>query len=464
MRLPWSVHTNDAVLADLADGRGYRESLSEPDRRHLDSCIRCQHLLEGHRRAAALLSRPGLSQPLPAVSPSQFGVTQIGAVSIAAVVVLALALAWRGSPNSTGTISPLITFGPSPTSSLANASPSATGAPESIDATAFDRLAWSPDGSRLAVVSPEAGVQILSSDGTLISTLSAPGFNIGWADPGHLVVDGTDPSLAPNPQSEQARIYSASGQLLETLEGRYLDVLGSGHGAAALVVAPADPTTAASRYAIWRDGTIGASASGSPLSWSHDGAMLVVLHPSTSPNTGSSRTGTAEIMQLDGKNHALAAAQVVVGIDPVFSPDDHYVAVCADAPPSAACQVEIADLATDKVRVLPASADTSLAWMSDGRLAFSSNGRLMFGTATGQVRDGGSNADWVRGASNGSVAAGIDQGSEILVISGTGQTSVQLPGPLGFGPFWSPDGHVLALAYSEPGGLRQQLVLAAAGP
>lgn len=56
MKITSLAHVAEATLAELADGVVAEVQLSPPERRHLDTCDRCQALREGHRRAGQLLA------------------------------------------------------------------------------------------------------------------------------------------------------------------------------------------------------------------------------------------------------------------------------------------------------------------------------------------------------------------------------------------------------------------------
>ncbi|HEX8940864.1 MAG TPA: hypothetical protein VF763_11960 [Candidatus Limnocylindrales bacterium] len=243
--------------------------------------------------------------------------------------------------------------------------------------------------------------------------------------------------------------------------GRYWEAIGNGKGTVALTLAPADPSAAAGRYALWRAGKVGPIAEGSPIGWSADGTALVVAHPFRDParGPGAERAIWLEIVHpSEASRIELGGTITEAGIDPQFSPDGRQLAVCA-LQPTGECSPSIVRLEDEKATTLGSAADTSMAWINDGELAFTHEGRLLLASATGTVTDGGLEAGWVLQTGSGSVIVGSPQSPALAILTRGIRVRLELPGPLAFGPVASSDGRSLAAAYSESGGPRQRLVL-----
>jgi len=452
----------------IPETRIYELSGSAPtpapsEQAHLDACARCRGLVEGHRRAEAVLSGEWTDRPLRSgTEPSggigragpvrvgrlsvvrpggsrtaRRGLATYGAVAILIGVVVGAGLLQRrggGQPAASG----------SPTATLATpatpVTPAGTGVVARLPIGQYGSVAWSPDGAHL-LVSDDSGSHVYDRFGKLVSTF---GPSEGWLDAGHLI--GGDGYVADISTSHTSGPTSNSW------------VVANGHGSAAIIVAV--PGCTGDPLIDWyKNGQyVKAGEKVTPFGWSPDGRLVLLGHMDCSAQDAEMNgwKGPVDIVDF-ATRRVLATAPAVRGAM-AFNPSATRLAAESDG------NLEIVDIATGQVHTVPGA--RLLGWSDDDYVyCLTAAGNLTELGATSELPpSNGIVAEWAITSSIGmmldSDATGaavrvIGRGGKVTLdlssaglISERGQTSGYKVSSMQHSP-WSPDGRMLALESSD---------------
>ncbi len=247
-------------------------------------------------------------------------------------------------------------------------------------APAFGRIAWSPDGSTLAVIAhtgPTSELRLFDSAGHPRGTL--PGVGMAWVDATHVV------TLDPNGfRFDDLNLRSIDGQQVERLDAKLgqavTGVLGNGHGAVALSLdtGGVDPGPNARSW-IWSEATGMRPVQGAfPLAWSPDGRRIALLRELPEPSARiETPAGPADLVLAASAAPAVVEVRSYPALELIasvpastqtgrvaFNPDGASVAVGGAPFPQASA---LLDLRTGDVSVLHAGGEP-IDWLPDGRL------------------------------------------------------------------------------------------------
>ena len=446
-------HLTDGQLARIADQVGVT-SQSMDRRDHLANCAKCTRLLEGHRRARAMLLKADRNA-VPPTSVSfgaHVGTTSVfrlvGPIGVLVLVVgVALTLNRMGAgqatlPSSTDTSRPSVGLvSPSP------AAPSPrSGVWQVLTRSDAAGAEWSPDGKWLLVWDavpngPPAGRHVSLEDarGNVVRTISGE-------DAGML----STRSIAIWVDAHSFLIERGGINYLGTVEAAVLTpvsppafpagVVSNGHGALAYALTP--NLDSSSRFVVWTmTGGATPAQTGVPISWSRDGTELAVWHWSS--GSGTSASGWLQVLSWP-RLHSIGSRPDAEGAPfALFDPQGRYV---YDAG-------RILDLASGKTTTIALSTEVNTPiWNRASQLLFPSS-------PDGSVSayDAGGTRQSVTKGLGDSAASSADgsawafwfgsSGRPIQVIRNGTTESFDLPGVQAFpDPQVSPDGSGLVVA------------------
>ena len=399
-----------------------------------------------------------------------------GAVASPAPTTMASSSASAVSPSFAGPGGSILAPGPSPiTSPSLSVEPSASYPPGVIfEGAAFGgNVAWSPKGTRVAVLSEASGAapraSIIDLTGRVEDDFEA--FDFAWLDEDtYIATKGiNDPYGADAFATFTGSVGSAARP---SIPGNYWQIVAGPAGVVALKL----NETGSDRYVIWSRSGVSSPRDGVPVAFSPDGSLLGVVHypraccaglPSPEPTKAPGPT-TLDIVRTDTGKSVRVTGDVMwgYGLPVVFSPDGRTVAYRLDYATGPE-EVGILDIATGRVWALPGQADTSpdevLAWTDSTHLAVGSSNSVHTTPAGLKVTIKYWPADVTAMAvsSRGDVATTRKGSKEIVVDRGGQQRSLDLPGTFAaVGLTWSPDGSTLmAVCSSFDGGVPGQVVV-----
>ena len=466
-------HLRDERLSELA---GSAQGDATPrEQAHLAGCAECRSLLRGFGRVDAILAgpwvdravgdaaevrsiaTPGGTVRLHRVVPGRRGgrrvagrwAVPLGAAALIIGLVATIGLLGlrvgtvpgsSGAPGAGGTNA---SGSPSPRASASPtaARPAGTRVVASMPIGQFATYSWSPQNAIL-LVSDLAGSRLYDADGNQISEF---GPIEGWLDSAHLI--GGDGFVAP----------IAAGHVSgPTSNSR---VVGSGHGAAAIVVAV--PACTCDPIIDWyRDGKyVRAQQKATPYGWSPDGKYVLLGHMDAAATDPLKNDWKGSVDVVD-----FATGRVVATIPGVrgamaWNPSGTRLAAESDT------DLEILDITTGQIKKVTGA--RLLGWGDDDYVSVrTSGGSLAVVGATATAPDsGGIVLAWSAPSSSGAQLisdgtgmatriATADAGTTLLDLSSAGL--VARPDLVGnysgtgllHNP-WSADGRMLAVPSAD---------------
>lgn len=430
-------HVPERRLAELAEPSG-GAAPSERERRHLDSCARCQGLLAGHRRTARLLGGTLIAVDAPKRRVGFREAAALPVTFVVAVILTGVLVLGRG-PLGGGTASP----SPLGSPGASQPPPSPTQVARVVTSGSnIGPVVWSPSGAALAVVVrgqdiASAEVRIFAADGAALAAY--PGADVAWLDDRRFVT------------LEAGRRLTAGTLTLRSLDerssveipGTYATSLPSASGAVAAGVAPAaDPVAPPTEFVIVTANGPGKGGHGLPVAWSPDASRLVVLRDLRGLQARLAIVGYPDLTDRPIPNLEVAAAPA-----PVFGPDGHTLAICAAGP----MRVTLLDTVTGRTSDTGLSCESGwMFWLGPAQIA--APNRDLTGLTVwnidaateGQPIDG---ATVAAASSRGVLALGqLPYGGPTITLRHDGiDRAIDLPAPLADVPVWSPDGSRLAV-------------------
>ena len=455
-------HIDEKRLDEIAEAGVVATSAEHA---HLTACRRCRSLLVGFGRTAGVLGGAWVDRPrdrgvaIPAGTagvrlgrPDGFGrtagrgVRRRAAVPAAMVAILVAVVATAGlltlrggaglRPAASGGQSSNAATTPPVTPVTPNGTPQETGLVARLPLGG--QVSWAPDSQHLLVASQAQSI-VYDRFGNAISTF---GQVEAWLDATHLI-------------SGDGRVAAID----EPYTGAPQDntwVVGSGHGAAAIVVAM--PGCVGDPIIDWyRDGHyVKASEKATPFGWSPDGKLVLLGHHDCADSVSAMDNWKGSVDVVDfSSGKVLATAKNVRG-DMAFNPSATLLAAQSDA------NLDIVTIAGGAVRTIPGA--RFLGWFDDDHLYYMANSTLEMlnlragASASARVSSGewqvpSPSGPWlvVDNAGAARRIATADGTTTLLDLSSAGllvpegETSVNAPSALQQ-RWWSPDGRMLALA------------------
>jgi hypothetical protein len=320
-------------------------------------------------------------------------------------------------------------------------------------------VAWSPKGTRIAVVTEVSGeapaVSLVDPHGLVQYHFEAADF--AWLDDDtYIAIDVTS---GPSGVGVFTTFTGAvGGSARQTIPGSYWQIVAGPTGAVALKL----NETGSDHYVIWGKSSVSSPRDGVPVAFSPDGSLLAVVHypraccaglPSPEPSEAPGPT-TLDIVRTDTGESVRATGDVNwgYGLPVEFSPDGKTVAYRIDRATGPE-EVGILDIATGQVWVLPGQpdvvADSAIAWIDSSHLAV----RSVFATHTAPaglkiaVSYLPTDVAAMAVSSRGDVATARNGSPQIVIDRGGQQRTLDLPGTFdAVGLKWSPDGSTLMVA------------------
>ena len=353
---------------------------------------------------------------------------------------------------------------PTPTPPIATASPS----PGVIFSGPVQAVAWSPGGTRIAVMEAANGgtpdVRILTAAGTAIETVNA--WSLGWLDEDTYV--GVD-------YRSGAFVGRVGSSARQAIPGDYVQVIpASTAGAVALEL----NVTASNQYVIWSAaGGLSVARDGVPVEFSPDGTLLAVVHyprdccaglPSPEPSPAPGPT-TLDIVRTDTGKSVRSTGDIVFayGLPVSFSPDGRMVAFRRDTADGHE-DLAVLDIGTGKVWVVQSGGlsilpQQTLAWLDSTHLDLRSGGEY-------GPEPAGFNLVVTHWPSNVAARSVSSRGDVATAWSDSPQIEIQSGGKLETRDLsavfddvellWSPDGSMLlVVCYSYNRSVPSQVVL-----
>lgn len=438
MRL-FAFHLKADRLAQLADEGGTRPT--ERESRHLAGCPRCQHLLEGHRRARALFDRINIAvappRPQSAAVSATFALNLALSVLVVAVVAVLISDAQRrpvgvGKPGQTWHL-------------LAGAN----------TVTAW----WSPDGQWLLIAGgltngtlDQQVITLRDRSGSVVRTMQ--GYSALWVDARTFLILTGDPGVTGSQTRSLLGSIGSTGlaRVGPPIMGGPAEMVeipvSNGHGAVAYPLSIG--YDASSAFAVWTPTGTSAAVSGLPEEWSPDGRHLLVWHW-TSGGGAAFAHGWLEVLSWPGLHSEAQLKREDVspgGVDTrFFDPRSNYLLVR-----------NLVALSTGRaVASLPPGAVGPLVWDSDGQIVdfplhggdasvFDVHGKQV-ATIPGAARSAGSAFAEATASADGSLLVSwtmMEAGPITTIRNTTVQKRITPPGPV-FGVYPAPDGSVLVV-------------------
>jgi Tol biopolymer transport system component len=319
--------------------------------------------------------------------------------------------------------------------------------------------AWSPKGTRIAVVAGASGevptVSIIDPKGRVQDHFEAADF--AWLDDDtYIAINGTSGLSGDGGFTTFTGVVGSSAR--QTIPGSYWQIVAGPAGAVALKL----NETGGDQYVIWGQSSVSSPRDGVPVAFSPDGSLLAVVHypraccagsPSPEPTEAPGPT-TLDIVRTDTGESVRVTGDVNWGYGlPVdFSPDGRTVAYRIDRATGPE-EVGILDIATGEVWTLPGQpdvvADSAIAWIDSSHLAV----RSVFATHTAPaglkiaVSYLPTDVAAMAVSSRGDVATARNGSPQIVIDRGGQQRTLDLPGTFdAVGLKWSPDGSTLMVA------------------
>ena len=442
----------------ISETRIYELSVSAPtapgvpaEQAHLDVCARCRGLVEGHRRAEAVLSGAWTDRPFTNVVSTSAAtdsmarlrvVRRAGHVSgvrwvlpVGAAAVLIAVLVGAGLLGLRGGGQPAAGSG-SP--SATPVTPPGTGVVARLPVGPFGSFAWSPDGAHLLVLD-DSGGHVYDRFGKLVSEF---GQAEGWLDATHLISLDGHVSSVDEP-------YSSSS----TLGG---GVVAGGHGSAAILVAV--PACTGDPLIDWYENGkyVKAGEKVTPFGWSPDGKLVLLGHMDCSSEDAAMHGWKGPVQIVDfATRRVLATAPAVRGAM-AFNPSGTRLAAQSDQ------NLEIVDIATGRVSTLPNV--RLLGWSDDNYVyCLTAAGSVARVGATPEFPPfNGIVAEWAITSSIGLTLDFDASGTPIQIVGLGGKVALDLsPADLArvrdvgdatstlLRSPWSPDGRMLALKSAD---------------
>jgi WD40 repeat protein len=466
-------HVPDERLSELAGSA--RSNATPREQAHLDGCAECRSLLGGFSRADAVLAGPWVDRAvgdaaevgsvatpggpvrLHRVVPGRWGGGRAAGrwavpLGVAALIIGLVAtfglLGLRassvpgssGAPSAGGTSasgSPGAVVSPSPTAARA----AGTRVVARLPIGQFATFSWSPR-DEILLVSDGAGSRLYDGDGNQISVF---GPIEGWLDSAHLI--GGDGFVSPIADGHVSGPTSNSR------------VVGSGHGAAAIVVAV--PACTCDPIIDWyRDGKyVKAQQKATPYGWSPDGKYVLLGHMDASTVSSADDRWKGPVDVVD-----FATSRVVATIPGVrgamaWNPSGTRLAAESDT------ALEILDIETGKIKT--AASARLLGWADDDYVSvFRSGGSFAVVGATPTTPDVGAVVlGWSVPSSTGAQLIPDGEGMATRIATANAKTTLldlssaglvarpdlagNYPGTGLLHSPWSADGRMLALPSAD---------------
>ena len=320
--------------------------------------------------------------------------------------------------------------------------PAASGVVARLPLPQYGRFSWSADGASL-LVADQNGSTVYDRRGHDFSTFAG---SVGWLDPSHVVGPGGSVALV---QKSQGLAYSPNSW-----------VVGSGHGAAIVVVAV--PACVGDPIVDWyRDGTYRRTQEKlTPFGWSPDGRYVLEGHLTCSGMDAELHGWKGVVDIVDFASGKTVASLTDVRGEMAFSPSGTRLAAQSDG------DVELADLATGMVSSVKNA--RFLAWTTDHTLALRAGETLEVAELLGGLKvTTPEPSEILMPSSVDGVAIGIDvhgkaieiraSGSSLLAL-GAANLTIDANEAVGadeheetrLAPsYWSPDGRMVALPSTD---------------
>ncbi len=364
---------------------------------------------------------------------------------------------------------------PSPSASL-SVEPSASYPPGVIfeGAVYGGNVAWSPKGTRVAVLAGASGatpsVSIIDPTGRVEDQFEA--FDFAWLD--------EDTYIATNGISGPSGVNgfttftgSVGSDARPSIPGSYWQIVAGPAGVVALKL----NETGSDHYVIWSRSGVSSPRDGVPVTFSSDGSLLAVVHypraccaglPSPEPTKAPGPT-TLDIVHTDTGKSVRSTGDIVFayGLPVSFSPDGRMVAFRRDTADGHE-DLAVLDIGTGQVWVVqPGGLDIepqrTLAWLDSTHLDLRSAGPTAAEPAGFNlvVTHWPSDVAARSVSSRGDVATARTSSPQIDIQSGGKLITRSLPGVFGdVQLLWSPDGSTLmAVCSSFDRGVPGQVVV-----
>lgn len=381
-------------------------------------------------------------------------------VGVAVVVVLVLGSGLVGRRQEVGpAVSPSPTAAESvvvPTPTVAVSTPtrppaSGSPGPQILVTGSVGDVAWSPAGTKIAVVEGASGtpltVTIMGVDGTTIQSVNA--YDVAWIDDNSYVTISGGPG--------EIFVGHVGSSAVEKMPGNVSNSGSIVAGPAGAVALPLEES-GSNHYVVWGAAGLSDPRDGVPVEFSQDGTLLAVVHyprtgcdgcngpPSPAPTTAPGPT-TLDIVRTDTGQSVRVAADVSWGYGALvsFSPDGRLVAFRMNQKDQASLErVGILDVASGKVWAVDAGTVGSLAWTDDNHLLI---GSLSPATSTPAgmpvtISYAPEDVDEIVVSSRGDVAMARHDSSQVVIDRAGTQETIDLPGTTHY-LRWSPDGSAL---------------------
>ena len=403
----------------------------------------------GLPREVAPRLRPNFGAPLALVGVAVVVVLVVGSGLVGRRQDLGPAVS--SSPTATGSVAVPTPTVPVSTPTVPVSTPthppaSASPGSQVLLTGPVQHVAWSPGGTKIAVVEGASGgpssVLIIGVDGTTIRTVNA--LDLAWID------DSSYVTIAGNPPGIiVGHVGSSAAEMMPGNVSGF--ILAGPTGDMALTLSE----TGSNHYMVWGAAGLSDPRDGVPVAFSPDGALLAVVHypraccaglPSPAPTTAPGPT-TLDIVRADTGESVRVTADVSWGYGALvsFSPDGRLVAFRMDAKDQESLErVGVLDVASGKVWIVDAGTVWSLAWTDDSHLLILSQSPAT-STPAGlpvTISYAPQDVDEVAVSSRGDVAMPRHDASQVVIDRAGTQETIDLPGTR-HDLTWSPDGSAL---------------------